>query len=228
MRKASRLFDILQILRLAPQAVTAAQIASALHVVPRTIYRDIAELQALRVPIEGGRGIGYLLRDGFTLPPLMFSVEETEALMLGLALLQRTADTALKHNAQTATTKIAAAIPAPLRATLTNRTLHAWGSITPAPIGIDLGQIRQSIRDERKLRITYIDEAGSTSTRTLCPIALVYYATTNTLVAWCELRQAIRSFRTDRVQTSQLVDAHFHGKGDALRALWVAGWQTAS
>lgn len=131
MRKASRLFDILQILRLASQPVTVAQIAANLEVVPRTIYRDIAELQAMRVPVEGERGIGYILRAGFTLPPLMFTVEETEALMLALALLDRTGDSGLRRNAHTATQKIAAALPPPLRETLTNRALHAWGAVTP-------------------------------------------------------------------------------------------------
>ncbi|MGB8813479.1 MAG: YafY family protein, partial [Paracoccaceae bacterium] len=177
MRKASRLFDILQILRLASQPVTAAKIAATLEVVPRTIYRDIAELQAMRVPVEGGRGIGYILRAGFTLPPLMFTVEETEALMLALALLDRTGDSGLKRNARTASQKIAAALPPPLRETLANRALHAWGTVTPAPDGIDLALLRQAIREEQKLQITYRDEAGHFTERTLRPIALVYYST---------------------------------------------------
>src|SRR5689334_2534595 len=92
MRKAARLFEIIQILRLARKPVTAAAIAEALEVTMRSIYRDIAALQAMRVPIEGERGIGYVLRSGFDLPPLMFSIEETEAVMLGLALIERAGD----------------------------------------------------------------------------------------------------------------------------------------
>ena len=100
MRKASRLFEIIQILRAAKGPVTAARLAEALEVVPRSIYRDIAALQAMRVPIEGGRGVGYLLRPGFTVPPLMFTIEESEAVVLALALLERTGDSELKAAAK--------------------------------------------------------------------------------------------------------------------------------
>src|SRR5579872_5904675 len=107
MRKASRLFEIIQILRLAKRPITAAQIAERLEVTQRSIYRDIAALQAMRVPIEGGRGIGYILRPGFDLPPLMFSIDEVEAIVLGLALLDRTGDIGLKQAAKQAGQKIA-------------------------------------------------------------------------------------------------------------------------
>ena len=100
MRKASRLFEIIQILRLATRPVTAATIAGTLEVTVRSIYRDIAALQGMRVPIEGGRGIGYIMRPGFDLPPLMFSIEETEAIVLSLALLERTGDDELKEAAR--------------------------------------------------------------------------------------------------------------------------------
>src|SRR6478735_2162877 len=129
MRKASRLFEIIQILRLAKSPVTAARMAEGLEVTARSIYRDIAALQAMRVPIEGGRGIGYILRPGFDMPPLMFSIEETEAIVLALALLARSNDTELKDAAARVSDKIAGAMPAPLRQTLNSRTLHAWGSI---------------------------------------------------------------------------------------------------
>ena len=118
MRKASRLFEIIQILRLATRPVTAATIAGTLEVTVRSIYRDIAALQGMRVPIEGGRGIGYIMRPGFDLPPLMFSIEETEAIVLSLALLERTGDDELKEAARRVNQKIAGAIPAPLRQTL--------------------------------------------------------------------------------------------------------------
>src|SRR5580692_6042480 len=138
MRKASRLFEIIQILRLARKPVTSADIAAQMEVSQRSVYRDIAALQAMRIPIEGGRGIGYILRPGFDLPPLMFSIEETEAIVLALALLERTGDDELKRAAKRVSQKIAAAMPAPLRQALGAKALHAWGSVAAAPEGIDL------------------------------------------------------------------------------------------
>ena len=225
MRKASRLFEIIQILRLARKPVTAAEIAERLEVGLRSIYRDIAALQAMRVPIEGGRGIGYILRPGFNLPPLMFSIEESEAIVLALALLERTGDVELKQAAKRVNQKIAAAVPPPLRRTLETNALHAWGTVAPAPERIDLGGVRRAIRDEQKLLIHYRDELGRATRRTIWPLALIYYSETANLVAWCELRQALRNFRTERVQDSALVDDFFIGAGERLRKEWVAGWK---
>lgn len=224
MRKASRLFEIIQILRLSRRVVTAAEIAEQLEVTPRSIYRDIAALQAMRVPIEGERGLGYILRPGFDLPPLMFSVEETEAIVLGLALLERTADTGLKQAARRVNAKIAAAVPEPLRHVLQGNALQAWGSVAPAPEGVDLAVVRAAIRDERKLLIDYRDELANATERTVRPLALVYYSATAVIVAWCELRKAIRNFRADRVEDCQPLEDFFLGEGNALRELWTAGW----
>ena len=228
MRKASRLFEIIQILRLASRPVTAAQIAERLEVTPRSIYRDIVALQAMRVPIGGGRGIGYILRPGFDLPPLMFSIEETEAIVLALALLQRTGDHSLRKAAESVNDKIAGAMPVPLRQILSTDAIHAWGSVMPAPGGIDLAALRAAIRDERKLHIAYRDEQGRTSERTVRPIALIYYSAHSMMVAWCELREGLRNFRADRVVHSRPVDAYFKGEGDGLRKLWVDGWEVNS
>src|SRR3954447_5423349 len=129
MRKASRLFEIIQILRAARKPVTAAWIAQSLGVTPRSIYRDIAALQEMRVPIQGGRGIGYILRSGFDLPPLMFSVEETEAIVLALALLERTGDAALRDAAGRVGQKTPSPLPPPLRQVFAADTLYAWGSV---------------------------------------------------------------------------------------------------
>ena len=225
MRKASRLFEIIQILRLARKPVTAADIAGQLEVAQRSIYRDIAALQAMRVPIEGGRGIGYILRPGFNLPPLMFSIEETEAIVLALALLERTGDGELKQAAKRVNQKIAAAIPPLLRQTLGANALHAWGTAAASPEGIDLAVVRRAIRDEQKLAIHYRDESGRASERAIRPLALIYYSETANIVAWCELRQALRNFRADRVKSGALIDDFFRGEGDSLRKEWVAGWK---
>jgi len=225
MRKASRLFEIIQILRLAKRPITSTEIAERLEVTQRSIYRDIAALQAMRVPIAGGRGIGYILRPGFNLPPLMFSIEETEAIVLALALLDRTGDTGLKQAAKQANQKIAAAIPEPLRRTMDANALHAWGTVASSPHAIDLALVRRAIRDEQKLAIDYRDEYGQKTQRTIRPIALIYYSQTANIVAWCELRQALRNFRADRVDDSALAQDFFRGEGDALRAQWIAGWK---
>ncbi len=224
MRKASRLFEIIQILRLARNPVTAADIAVQLEVTVRSIYRDIAALQAMRVPIEGGRGIGYIMRPGFTLPPLMLSIEETEAIVLGLALLERTGDTELRQAAKQVNRKIAAVVPAPLAGTFSANALHAWGSVAPVPEAIDLAMVRRAIRDEQKLALDYRDEYARTTERTIRPLALIYYSQTANIVAWCELRQAIRNFRADRVEHCELADGFFRGEGETLRQLWVQGW----
>ena len=226
MRKASRLFEIIQVLRLARKPVTAAEIAESLEVAPRTVYRDIVALQSMRIPIEGGRGVGYLLRPGFEMPPLMFSIEEAEAVVVALALLDRTGDVALKRAAKQAGRKIASAAPPPLRKALAGDALRAWGAIAPPPAAIDLSEARQAIREERKLRIAYCDEFGRETERVIRPVALIYYLDAANIVAWCELRQAIRNFRTDRVRESLLLDEYFRGEGEKLRRLWVEGWKS--
>lgn len=227
MRKASRLFEIIQILRLASGPVTAAHIGARLGVTSRSIYRDIVELQAMDVPVEGGRGIGYILRPGFELPPLMFTIEETEAIVLALALLKRTGDRGLTAAAGRVNQKIASAMPAPLRPHLGSTALHAWGTVVPPAAGIDTALVRQAIRDEQKLTINYADAAGVETRRTIRPVALIYYSATHNIVAWCELRQAMRNFRTDRVTHSLLEAAHFRGQGESLRQQWIAGWTEA-
>ncbi|MFP5075774.1 helix-turn-helix transcriptional regulator [Rhizobium sp. YIM 134829] len=224
MRKASRLFEIIQILRLARGPVTAASIASRLEVTVRSIYRDIAALQAQRVPIEGGRGIGYVLRPGFDLPPLMFSIEETEALVVGLALLERSGDLELRQAARKVSDKIAAAVPVPLRRSITRGALHAWGTIAPSPQGLDLAVVRRAIRDERKLVLDYRDALGQASERTVRPLALIYYSETAVMVAWCDMRDAIRNFRADRVELCTESEETFRGEGDRLRQAWMDGW----
>jgi predicted DNA-binding transcriptional regulator YafY len=225
MRKASRLFEIIQILRLARRPVTAAVIAGKLEVTVRSVYRDIVALQAMRVPIEGERGIGYILRPGFDLPPLMFSIEEMEAIVLALALLERTGDAELKQAAKQVSRKIAGAVPTPLRQALDANALHAWGSGPSSASGIDLALVRRAIRDEEKLDIGYRDERGLKTERRIRPIALIYYSQNANIVGWCELRNAIRNFRSDRIDRCEAAGAWFKGEGEGLRNLWVSGWE---
>ena len=120
--------------------------------------------------------------------------------------------------------KIAAAVPPPLRQALAVNTLHAWGTVASAPSGIDLAAVRAAIRDERKIDIDYRDEQGRQTRRTIRPIALIYYSETANIVGWCELRQDLRHFRADRVESALQAETFFKGEGDELRRRWVSGW----
>ncbi|WP_320199176.1 helix-turn-helix transcriptional regulator [Agrobacterium sp. rho-13.3] len=225
MRKASRLFEIIQILRQAKKPVTAQRIAEQLEVTARSVYRDIVVLQGMRVPIEGERGIGYILRPGFDLPPLMFTIEETEAIVLALAMVERAGDRELAQAAQRVSGKIAASLPDPLGRILSTTALHAWGFSATSTV-MDLGLVRRAVRDEEKLRLTYRDESGAQTERVVRPIAVIYYSEVANIVAWCELRQAIRNFRGDRVLACEVTGERFKGEGESLRQLWMSGWQT--
>jgi hypothetical protein len=200
MRKASRLFELIQILRAAKGPVTAARLAETLEVVPRSIYRDVAALQAMRVPIEGGRGVGYLLRPGFTVPPLMFTIEESEAIVLALALLERTGDSELKAAAKRVSRKITAVVPSALLQTFSSSALHAWGTAPAAPAGIDLATLRRAVRDERKMELDYRDEKGQPSQRIVWPLAVIYYSETvnSSPGANCANRSAISALTACR------------------------------
>jgi predicted DNA-binding transcriptional regulator YafY len=228
MRKASRLFEIVRLLRAAPAPVTAALMAEELGVVERSIYRDMETLKAMGVPVEGGRGIGYVLRRSFELPPLMFSLEETEAIVLALGLLRRAGDDDLKRSADRVRARLTAAVPPPLRQAFDRPHVFAWGTETPQPDGVDIAVVRRCIREERKLDLRYMDAEERVTKRLVKPIALIYYAFTINLVAWCELRQDNRRFRADRIVEATPAEATFIGEGDGLRRAWIAGWETAA
>jgi predicted DNA-binding transcriptional regulator YafY len=175
MRRADRLFDIIQILRTASHPITAAALAEKLEVTVRTIYRDIAALQGSRVPIEGAPGLGYVLRRGFDLPPLMFTTEEIDAIAVGVRLLRRLRDRKLQEAAESVLGKLSAVVPPPLQSQLVAAPLYVSDGSAPAVTGIDLSQLRSAIRETRKLAITYIDEEGRHTQRRIWPIAMAYY-----------------------------------------------------
>jgi predicted DNA-binding transcriptional regulator YafY len=211
------MFEIIQALRSATHPMTAAQIAEMLEVTPRTIYRDIATLQSMRVPVEGAAGVGYIMRKGYDLPPLNFDVEEAEAITVGLSMIARTGDKSLQKAARRAATKLAEATP--LSQTLFSST---WGA--EEPYGIDLSENRQAIREEKKLCITYRDADGTETDRTVCPISIIYYSEVIIMPAWCELRNDFRHFRLDRLANHPKIKpgGDFIGKAEALRAKWAA------
>ncbi len=220
MSRFYRLFEIVQILRQATAPLTAAELARRLEVTPRTIYRDMAALQARSVPVCGEAGIGYVMGRGFDLPPLAFTAEEADAIAVGLALVRRTGDAGLERAAAGAAGKIAAVTPRPHAAGSDDPRLYAspWG--VAAAGAVDLGDLRAAIADEHKLGLDYCDGAGRLTQRTVWPIALVYYAEAAVLAAWCELRQDFRHFRADRIRACMPLDERFGGRGRALRAQW--------
>ncbi|HWD60139.1 MAG TPA: YafY family protein [Stellaceae bacterium] len=210
LRRADRLFDILRILRAAKGPVTAASIAGELEVTVRTVYRDISTLQARRIPIEGAAGIGYLLRRGFELPPLMFTEDEAEAIAVGVRMLARTGDPGLQKAAESVLSKVTLVVPDPLRAQLETAPLYVSTSGAPVPARRDLpATIRHAIRDRHKMRIVYADEAGRRSDRVIQPFAVAYYVEATLVCAWCELRCDVRHFRTDRVVSADVLDESF-------------------
>jgi predicted DNA-binding transcriptional regulator YafY len=222
MRRADRLFDIIQVLRLARTPVTAAAIAEELEVTPRTVYRDIATLQARRVPIDGEAGIGYVLRRGFELPPLMLTEEEVEAVAVGMRLLRRTGDPGLEAAARNVLTKLAAAMPDILREHLISVPFRVATGRPPEPGPVNPAAIRAAIRSARKMRIDYVDLKGATSTRTICPVAMEYHVQATLICAWCELRNDYRHFRADRIVDARVLADSFAPAASRLTAGWLA------
>lgn len=221
MRRADRLFDIIQILRTAKRPVTAAALAEKLECTPRTIYRDVATLQARRIPIDGEAGVGYVLRRGFDLPPLMFTTEEVEAIVLGARMIPRLRDAKLQRAAESVLDKVTVVLPEQLRAELASQRFYVSGGSARPAKGIDLGALRGAIRDNRKLRIVYVDERGKRTRRVIWPIAMAYYVDVTVIGAWCELRKDYRHFRVERVASSTVLDEQFVSDPDLLRG-WMA------
>ena len=222
MRRSDRLFDIIQRLRAARRPLTAAALAEDLEVTVRTVYRDIATLQARRLPIEGAAGIGYMMRRGFDLPPLMFTVEEIEAIAVGARLVARTGDIGLQDAAESVLSKVTVVLPDGLRTQLTSAPIFVSESGAPVPERIDLSAVRQAIRDEHKLHIAYVDERGARSERTIWPIAVAYYVQATLIGAWCELRQDYRHFRADRIVSLAVLDDRYPSDNGRLMAEWLA------
>lgn len=219
MPRTSRLFEIIQILRAASRPVTAEALAARLEVSARTIYRDLAALQSMRVPVQGEAGIGYVMRRGYDLPPLNFDEEEVEALRVGLSMLARAGDGALTR----AAARIAAEIDA-LNDPADWIQVAPWGAPPDdAARGcVQVADLRAAIRGERKLRLVYQRHDGARSERVVRPVAMVYHLECVMLAAWCELRGAFRHFRCDRMHECALLDERFAGQGAILREIWLS------
>jgi predicted DNA-binding transcriptional regulator YafY len=222
MRRSDRLFDIIQRLRTAPQPTTAAALAGGLEVTVRTVYRDIATLQARRVPIEGAPGIGYVLRKSFDLPPLNFTIDEIEAIAVGARMVHRLKDPKLQAAAQSVLAKVTVAVPERLRPHIADAPIYVSPGMTAEAQGADLAEVRAAIRDSRKLYIAYADEQGRRTNRTIWPIAMAYYVDVTLVGAWCELRADYRNFRVERIASSRVLEEHFDQDNGRLFREWSA------
>jgi predicted DNA-binding transcriptional regulator YafY len=197
-RRADRLFEIIQFLRRA-ELVRARELSAALEVSERTIYRDIQDLIASGVPIEGEAGVGYVLKPGFDLPPLMFSEQEIEALVLGARIVESWADAKLAAAASDVIAKVQAVIPDRLQGYMANTALLAPPHHYMEPISFDVAELRRALRSQLKVHFSYRNALGEGSQRTVRPLCLAYFGPVWLLSAWCELRADFRTFRLDRI-----------------------------
>jgi predicted DNA-binding transcriptional regulator YafY len=224
MRRADRLFQIIQVLRRGRGPVTADAIAEELETSKRTIYRDIADLMGQRVPIRGEAGIGYVLEGGFDLPPLMLTPDEIEAAVLGAQWVTLRGDAALARAAQDLIAKIGAAVPERLRPFALEPATRAAANYNVVPDGIDMALVRRAIHGSKKIRLTYCDEQERETERTVWPFAVGYHETVRLMIAWCELRNDFRSFRTDRVADAEFLEERYPERAATLRARWRKAW----
>jgi predicted DNA-binding transcriptional regulator YafY len=218
--RSARLLSLLQALRGRRRPVTAAQLAGDLEVSERTVYRDVATLMAQGAPIQGEAGVGYMLRPGLFLPPLMLSQDETEAVLLGLRYVDQRGDEVLRTASSSALAKISSVL-SPLAEAALNAPLAIPGP-TPRPFPDDtipISQFRAAIRGQRRLDIGYQDGEGRRSQRVIWPIQLGFMDRGRVVAGWCELRRDFRMFRTDRILTATELDRYPGRRSDLLRRL---------
>ncbi len=208
MRRADRLFQIVQLIR-GRRLSTADYLAARLEVSPRTVYRDVAALQMQGVPIEGEAGVGYRMRAGFDLPPLMFTKEEAQALVAAVRLAQPSLDRALAAQSDSALGKIIAVLPPAARAAAESLPLFALGSRMTAELSERLAQARAATEGRNKIRLDYLSLDDARSERIVRPLACFFWGPSWTLAAWCELRGDFRSFRVDRIAALAVLEERF-------------------
>ncbi|MBP2442761.1 helix-turn-helix transcriptional regulator [Rhizobium leguminosarum] len=220
MSRSERLLDLLQVLRRHRRPVSGVVLADEIGVSIRTLYRDIASLQAQGAAIDGEPGVGYVLKPGFLLPPLMFPPEEIEALVLGSRWVADRADGHLRDAARNALARIAAVLPPELRDELDASALLVGPGVSIPVDSVDPALLRKAIRTEHKLSLSYRDGAGVGSERVVWPFALAFFDQVRVLLGWCELRQDFRSFRTDRIAHAEALDARYPKRRQTLLKQW--------
>jgi predicted DNA-binding transcriptional regulator YafY len=209
MRRADRLFQIVQLLRRRRRATTATDIAQRLGISDRTVYRDIRDLVLAGTPIDGEAGVGYRLRPGYDLPPLMFDREEIQALVLGARIVRQFGDPALARASESILNKVASILPDDLAPLMDDTRLFVPGIAATSASADALGVARGALVGRRKFRFQYADAKGDGSARTVRPLGIFFWGRTWTLAAWCELRTDFRNFRLDRMTEPAALDETF-------------------
>ncbi|MDI7860771.1 YafY family transcriptional regulator [Rhizobiaceae bacterium n13] len=224
MRPADRLFRIIQLMRAKGRAMTAAEIAEAMEVAPRTIYRDMEHLVASGAPIDGERGVGYMLREAFDAPPLAFTYEQLEALAFGVRAVRMLGDPTLAQAAREALEKIERQLPPEHADRLRTAPLFAFRSSWQPQPPSHLGNIRKAIAQKRKITIGYVSLSEEMTSRTVWPLGLSVFGHLWLMTSWCELRNDFRDFRLDRIQSLQVERQRFEaGPGQDLDAYQTRG-----
>jgi predicted DNA-binding transcriptional regulator YafY len=221
MRRADRLLRIIQILRRHRRPVRGQTMSDELEVSLRTIYRDIADLVTDGVPIRGEAGVGYVLGEGYDLPPLMFNADELEAVMLGLRWVMRRGDQALKRAAEDAVAKVGTVLPKEMKPVLYDAALLVPPSWRGYVDRVDVGAFRRAVREQRKVAISYADEKGQVTDRVIWPIAISYMEAQRLVVAWCELRDDFRTFRADRMMSAEMLKDRYAERRKVLLKRWL-------
>ena len=220
MSRANRLFELIGILRVRRTPVTALDLAAALGISQRSVYRDIETLRGLGAPVTGEAGIGYRMNKGFFLPEFALSLDELDALILGLGWVQQRADPALARSSESALAKILAARGDGSATNDGPPALAPAASLSERVDPPEAALMREAIRRQRKVRIRYADARGAVSERIIWPIAIVYFDDVRVLAAWCEHRSAFRHFRIDRLHEAAMSDERYPGRRQALMVHW--------
>ena len=219
MRRADRLFQIVQLLRRRRTVTTAKEIARKLEISERTVYRDISDLVLAGTPIDGEAGVGYRIRPSYDLPPLMFDREEIQALVLGVRIVRQIGDPALARASESILSKVATVLPKELEPLLADTRLFATTRVRGSHVADALAVTREGLTAQRRIRMRYTDERGEATERTVRPLGVFFWGKTWTLAAWCEMRVGFRNFRLDRVGEATLLDRFEEEPGRTLRDL---------
>jgi len=221
MRRTERLFQIIQILRSTRRPITGQDLARELEVSLSTVYRDMADLNGQRIPIRGEAGVGYILDEGYDMPPLMLTADELEAAALGAAWVASEADASLARAARDLVAKISAAIPKELRPVVLDASSKPILTRAKVPERFDSALLRHAIRERFRLKLEYTDRDGATTERIVWPLFIAFLDRTRYLVGWCETKEDYRHFKTERINDLSVLGQKYPGR----RAALLQGWE---